>query len=380
MSAELHLTFSSGDASPIGRVFSRDFAETALNAAARLWFLVTILGQLLFAFTIAAFYGRTAARGDFQAWNRFLWRGYVAGDTAGNLVVAIHLASAVVILLAGALQFVPAIRSRFPAVHRWNGRVYILTAFTLSLAGLYIHWIRGTFGDMSLRLASTLNALLIWLCAAMAIRYAVRRDFKTHRRWALRLFLVVSAAWFFRAGLFLTYLMFKGPAGFDTNTFKGPMITFLGFAQYLVPLALLELYVRARERPGALRRYAMASALVLTTVATSAGVFAIAASVWVPSIAMAFDNRKSIANTMSATLASGGLDAAIEQYRALKMTARAAYNFDESELNQLGYLLVRANKFEDAVRIFQLNVEAYPRSSNAYDSLAEAYRGAKERR
>jgi tetratricopeptide (TPR) repeat protein len=34
---------------------------------------------------------------------------------------------------------------------------------------------------------------------------------------------------------------------------------------------------------------------------------------------------------------------------------------------------VKANKLEQAVRIFQLNVEAYPNSGNAYDSLAEGY-------
>jgi Flp pilus assembly protein TadD len=39
----------------------------------------------------------------------------------------------------------------------------------------------------------------------------------------------------------------------------------------------------------------------------------------------------------------------------------------------LGYQLIRANKSKEAIRIFQLNVEAYPQSSNVYDSLGEAY-------
>ncbi len=37
----------------------------------------------------------------------------------------------------------------------------------------------------------------------------------------------------------------------------------------------------------------------------------------------------------------------------------------------MGYQLIRAKKFKEAIRIFELNVEAYPQSSNAYDSLAE---------
>ncbi|MFZ0803211.1 MAG: tetratricopeptide repeat protein [Terriglobales bacterium] len=39
----------------------------------------------------------------------------------------------------------------------------------------------------------------------------------------------------------------------------------------------------------------------------------------------------------------------------------------------MGYRLIGAHKFEQAIRIFQLNVEAYPQSGNVYDSLGEAY-------
>jgi tetratricopeptide (TPR) repeat protein len=39
----------------------------------------------------------------------------------------------------------------------------------------------------------------------------------------------------------------------------------------------------------------------------------------------------------------------------------------------LGYRLISTHKYKDAIRIFQLNVEAYPQSGNAYDSLAEGY-------
>ena len=58
-----------------------------LSFAARVWFAAAILGQLLFAFTVAAFYGMTAARGNLWAWNRHLTHGYVAGDGMGNAAV-----------------------------------------------------------------------------------------------------------------------------------------------------------------------------------------------------------------------------------------------------------------------------------------------------
>lgn len=45
----------------------------------------------------------------------------------------------------------------------------------------------------------------------------------------------------------------------------------------------------------------------------------------------------------------------------------------ESELNYLGYNLLRKKKIDEAIEIFRLNVELYPESWNVYDSLGEAY-------
>jgi len=35
-------------------------ADSSLKAAARFWFVVTVIGQLMFAFAVASFYGLTA--------------------------------------------------------------------------------------------------------------------------------------------------------------------------------------------------------------------------------------------------------------------------------------------------------------------------------
>lgn len=346
-------------------------ADTALKTAARFWFAVTVVGQVVFAFTVASFYSLTALRGDYHKWK--FTNGYVPGLSIGNSAVIMHVASAAFVMLAGAVQLVPQIRNRFPAFHRWNGRIYMLTAVTLSVAGLYMTWFRGSVGDLSVHLGSTLGAVLIWLCGGMALHYALARDFKTHRRWALRFFLVVSGSWFFRIGFFLSFLVFKGPFGFDPVTFRGPFLTFMTFAQYLIPLAVLEIYLRTRDRAGALQRTATAGMLFAVTLVMVAGLFAVAMTQWVPQVKAAYDPRKSIAETLSATIVSGGADAAAKQYQELKTLAPTSYNFDEDELNTLGYELIRANKLKDAIRILQLNAETYPRSSNVYDSLGEAY-------
>lgn len=347
-------------------------ADTALKAATRFWFAVTVIGQLLFAFAVASFYGLTALRGDYHGWR--ITNGYTPGVTRGNFAVVIHLLSAAVIMFAGAVQLVPGVRHRFPVFHRWNGRIYMLTAVALSVAGLYMQWFRGSVGDLPQHLGSLLNAVLIWSCAAMALRYAMARDFRTHRRWALRLFLVVSGSWFYRIGFFLAVAINRGPFGFDPTTFTGPFPTFMSFAQYLIPLGILEIYFHAQDHPGALRRMATASMLFVLTLVMAAGLLAVTVAIWVPQVRAGFDPRTSIAETLKPTIASSGVEQAVKQYHDLRASARpGTYNFDEGELNGLGYQLIRKKQFKEAIRIFQLNVEAYPQSSNAYDSLGEGY-------
>jgi tetratricopeptide (TPR) repeat protein len=147
----------------------------------------------------------------------------------------------------------------------------------------------------------------------------------------------------------------------------------MSFGQYLVPLAVLEIYLRTQDRAGAPGRFAMAAALFVLTVAMGGGIVAVTMGQFLPNIKRAYDSRKSIAETLSATIASSGIDQATKQYHDVKAAAPATYNLDEDELNALGYQLIRAHKLDQAIRIFQLNIEAYPQSGNTWDSLAEAY-------
>src|ERR1700760_240123 len=348
-----------GGAVPKTKHSLRYQADRALKTAAGFWFFVTVLGQLLFASAVAFFYGLSAARGNWQQWNKSMMHGYTSGHPMKNLVVAVHLGSAVIILLSGAIQLIPAIRRRFPSFHRWNGRISFVTAFALSMAGLYMLWFRGTVGDLSQHLGQSLDAVLIMLCSVRALRYALLRDFKTHRRWALRLFMVVSASLFIRAGIFLSFAINHGPFGFNAATFSGPFLTFMSFGQYLVPLAVLEIYLRAQESAGAFGRFAMAAGLFVLTIGLGTGIVAVTMAAFLPTLKRAYDSRKSIAETLSATIATSGIDQAAQQYHLLRVAPASNYNLDEDELNALGYQLVKANKFRQAIRIFQLNVEAY---------------------
>ena len=73
------------------------------------------------------------------------------------------------------------------------------------------------------------------------------------------------------------------------------------------------------------------------------------------------------------TLDEAGLEAALDLYGELRRQPEGEVYFSENEFNALGYRLLGEQRFEEAIAIFALNVEAYPDSWNVYDSLGEAY-------
>jgi uncharacterized membrane protein len=260
-------------------------SSRALVCAASMWFLTAVAGQWLFVYYISAFYGPTALTGDYAAWDRntSMTDGYLAGDVAGNLFFLAHVLAAAVLTLAGTLQLVPQLRARALTFHRWNGRVFMLAAIGAALGGLYLEWVRGTGMRSPTGLPAaygvTLNAALILAFTILAWRAVRRREIAAHRAWATRLFLVVNGTWFMRVG-FRAWIVLTGGA------FGGqPFFSYWSFAAYLLPLAVYELYVRAKTAtPRA--QYAMATCLAVLTVTMGIGVIYTFVLNWGPLLAL----------------------------------------------------------------------------------------------
>jgi len=68
-----------------------------------------------------------------------------------------------------------------------------------------------------------------------------------------------------------------------------------------------------------------------------------------------------------------GTQAALDRYAELKKSGALDPETAEGELNQFGYTLLYGGHEQDAIAVFQRNVQEYPQSSNVYDSLGEAY-------
>jgi tetratricopeptide (TPR) repeat protein len=73
-----------------------------------------------------------------------------------------------------------------------------------------------------------------------------------------------------------------------------------------------------------------------------------------------------------AELGKRGFDHASEIYAAM-LKDQPDFKLDEGAVNLWGYDLMTKNHLPEAIELFKLNVQVFPASANAYDSLAEAY-------
>jgi len=81
---------------------------------------------------------------------------------------------------------------------------------------------------------------------------------------------------------------------------------------------------------------------------------------------------REVRETVWQNIENDGVAEGIRRYHELKQIYPPE-GFDEFVLNTLGYRLLRSERFDDAIAIFQLNIKEYPDAWNPYDSLGEAY-------
>lgn len=267
---------------PVSRSFFDP--DRALQASAVTWFVTALAGQALFVLYMAIFYGGSTLVGDFERIDGRVFHGFIAGDAVGNALFMAHILLALSITAGGPLQLIPQLRGRFRTFHRWNGRFYVAIALIISLGALALVYSRGVIGGSIMALGNTINAVAIISFAIMTFRTAVARDIRSHHRWALRLFMAVSGVWFFRLGFGFYAIATGGEMPGSQMNLEGPFDRFLAFGHAIIPVLLLELFLRARDHGGPVVKSITAASVLALTAATAVGIFMAAQIFWLPNM------------------------------------------------------------------------------------------------
>lgn len=254
-----------------------------LEVSTNILFVIIFIGQFIFALYILGLYGISGVAGDFERWNTAAPHGYVKEDSLGNVFFAMHMALAVVITIGGPLQLIEKLRDKFREIHRISGRIYIASAFLISIAGFYLVWVKGSVGGLVGSIFISINGILIFICAFYALKKALNNQFAEHRKWAIRLFLAMSGVWFFRVSLMLWLTIHKAPVGFNPVTFQGSALTMLYVLSYIFPIVSAEYYFSAMNGSNTKKITAIVFILI-TTVGLLIGTFSATMGLWLPNL------------------------------------------------------------------------------------------------
>ena len=221
-----------------------------MSAALLRWSGAALVGTVwvsatLFGLYILAFYAGALAEGEMEKWNGVLPRLYEADTPVATAGIGMHFAAGGIILALGCIQLIGAVRRRWPAAHRWMGRVYVAAALLAGVGGLSFILTKGTIGGAVMDAGFGLYGVLTVLAAVQTARHARARRMDAHRAWALRLFALAIGSWLYRMD-YGFWIMLTDGAG-HARDFRGPFDVVMAFWFYLPNLLVAEAFIRARR-------------------------------------------------------------------------------------------------------------------------------------
>ena len=101
-------------------------------------------------------------------------------------VLVTHVFLGSIMLCCATLQIWPWLRRRHLRVHRWSGRVYVLTAIPVGLAGILVA--QFPHGGPVQQIGNSMLGLLFLTCTISGYRAIRQRRIADHRQWMIRSF------------------------------------------------------------------------------------------------------------------------------------------------------------------------------------------------
>jgi hypothetical protein len=119
----------------------------------------------------------------------------------------VHITTSLVVLVLGLLQWLPAVASRRPRLHRWLGYGYVGGILGLAApSGLVLA--RFANGGLAAQVGFTLQCVVWWLATWAAYRAARRRQWPRHVEWQVRSYAITLAALALRGESYIMFYAF----------------------------------------------------------------------------------------------------------------------------------------------------------------------------
>jgi hypothetical protein len=226
--------------SKLARISATSFRWAGIVLVATVW-----ISALLFGLYILAFYAAALYEGNLVRWNKVLPGLYTQGSTTSITGIGLHFAAGGIILVLGSIQLISSIRIRYPSIHRWIGRLYVLSSLLAAIGGLLFIIVKGTIGGLVMNIGFSLYGLLMLISAIETYRHAAAGRIEKHRAWALRLYALAIGSWLYRMDYGFWLLLSDGLG--HSDNFRGTFDRVMSFFFYIPNLLLAEAFIRVRN-------------------------------------------------------------------------------------------------------------------------------------
>ena len=254
-----------------------------LQWSSRLLNATVWISASLFGLYILAFYASALYEGNMERWNNVLPRLYDSSTKAATTGIGLHFAMGGIILVLGSIQLIDSVRVRFPGLHRWIGRVYVIACLLAAVGGLIFIAIKGTIGGLVMNIGFAGYGILMFISAVATYHYARSGNMRLHRIWALRLYALAIGSWLYRMDYGFWFALTDAVG--HTKTFSGPFDQIMAFFFYIPNLLVVEALVRADDyKASAGFRLSAAFVLLFATGFLILGTYYFTLHYWGPAI------------------------------------------------------------------------------------------------
>jgi uncharacterized membrane protein len=156
----------------------------------------------------------------------------------------VHIVPGLLFMVLGPLQFVRKLRSKRPALHRWMGRVFIVSGIIIGVTALVMSPSM-TLGGANQAVATMFFAIVFLFDLVKAYVAILRRQFAQHREWMIRAFAIGLAVATIRpiVGVFFAT---RRLTNLTPHEFFGTAF-WLGFTMHLIAAEIWINYTRSRS-------------------------------------------------------------------------------------------------------------------------------------
>ena len=151
--------------------------------------------------------------------------------TGQTVIFLLHVAGGSIALVAGAWNFLQWSRERYLNLHRWLGRIYLVSVLVGGIAGLSLA--TTAQGGLAGKFGFGMLAVLWIVTAIFAYRRIRQFDIESHRRWMIRNYALTFAAVTLRL-----WLPLLGGLGADFND-SYPAVAWLCWVPNLIVAEVL---------------------------------------------------------------------------------------------------------------------------------------------